>query len=421
MLEVQGQFHDGGRKLDSQSQALENRRRSDRLSIVLPIDVSGIGITGKPFCEKAATTVVSRYGCSLALPRPLQLDQQVCLRRVGSDAQASGRVVAAMGEQGNAFLYGVGMNESCESLWDEIRFSSSFSFYEQLLDTLHDGVYFVDRDRKIAYWNEGARKLSGYSAREAVGKHCFNNFLGHVDETGRPLCASGCPLSAVLLDGKAREAEIFLRHSNGHRVPISVRVLPMRNKDGSIVGAVEVFSDSTMKQQTEKRIGELEGLAFRDSLTNLQNRRYLELKVEQALEEHKGFGRDYGLLLLDLDRFKHVNDTYGHESGDAILNVVAETLVQSLRTVDLVGRWGGEEFLVLLPDVSASFLGDLAERCRALIARSSIKCGASDVSVTASIGVTLLSHDDSASSAIRRADELMYESKRSGGDRTTAG
>lgn len=311
------------------------------------------------------------------------------------------------------------MNESCETLWDEIHFSSSF--YEQLLDTMHDGVYFVDRDRKITHWNAGARKLSGYSASEAVGKHCFNNFLGHVDEAGRPLCTSGCPLSAVLLDGNAREAEIFLRHSNGHRVPVSVRVLPMRNRDGAIVGAVEVFSDSTVKKQTEKRIGELEGLAFRDSLTNLQNRRYLELKVEQALQEHREFDREYGLLLLDLDRFKHVNDTYGHDIGDAMLNVVAETLVQSLRAVDLVGRWGGEEFVVLLPDVSALVLGDLAERCRALIARSSIKCGESDVSVTASIGVTLLSHDDSPSSATRRADELMYESKRSGGDRTTAG
>jgi diguanylate cyclase (GGDEF)-like protein/PAS domain S-box-containing protein len=311
------------------------------------------------------------------------------------------------------------MNVSCESLWDGVRFSASF--YEQLLDAMHDGVYFVDQDRRITYWNAGAERLSGYSSAETVGKHCFNNVLGHVDENGTPLCTSGCLLTKVLSDGRARETEIYLRHSLGHRVPISVRVQPLRNHQGVIVGAVEVFSDSTERKRTEKRVSELENLAFRDSLTNLQNRRYLELKVAQALQEHQEFGREYGLLLLDLDRFKKINDMHGHESGDAMLNVVAETLVQSLRTVDMVGRWGGEEFLVLMPDVNAIVLGDLAERCRVLIANSSVKCGASRVSVTASIGVTLLSHDDSAETAIRRADQLMYESKRSGGDQTTAG
>jgi diguanylate cyclase (GGDEF)-like protein/PAS domain S-box-containing protein len=286
---------------------------------------------------------------------------------------------------------------------------------------MYDGVYFVNRSRKITYWNEGAERLAGFDASEAVGKHCFENFLGHVDETGKPLCTSGCPLSSAMADGEPRQAEFYLRHKNGHRVPISVRVLPVRNSAGAIVGAVEVFSDSTAKKRAEKRVSELETMAFRDSLTGLPNRRYLELKVEQALQDHQQLGREYGLLLVDLDRFKQVNDNYGHDVGDAVLKGAAETLVQSLRTIDIVGRWGGEEFLILMPDVSAVALGDLAERCRVLLAQSSIGQGASRVSVTASIGATLLSHEDSAATAIRRADELMYQSKRSGGDRTTAG
>ena len=132
-------------------------------------------------------------------------------------------------------------------------------------------------------------------------------------------------------------------------------------------------------------------------------------------------GRLYGLLMVDVDRFKQVNDTHGHEVGDALLKAVAETIVQGLRTIDIVGRWGGEEFLVLAPDVNAVALGDLAERCRVLIARSSVTMESSRVAVTASIGATVLNHSDCAESAIRRADLLMYESKRSGGDRTTAG
>lgn len=394
-------------------------RRSSRVSIAFPVEASGIDPEGKGFCETTKTDTVSRYGCCLSLPRLLQPKQQIRLRRVGTDEQAVGRVVAQMGSHANGYLYGVSMRTSCETLWG-IRFSS-FLLYKKILDSLHDGVYFVNRDRQITYWNEGAEKLAGYSPTEAVGKTCFSDFLGHVDETGKSLCTSGCPLSSVMADGQPRQVELYLRHKNGHRVPISVRVLPMRDSAGEIVGAAEVFSDSTAKQRAEKRVNELENLAFRDALTNLANRRYLELKVEQALQDHQQFGREYGLLLLDLDHFKQVNDNHGHDLGDAVLKVVAQTLVQTLRPVDLVGRWGGEEFLVLMADVQALALGDLAERCRVLIAQSSAGNGASRVAVTASIGATMLNHADTAQAAFRRADELMYLSKRSGGNRTTTG
>jgi diguanylate cyclase (GGDEF)-like protein/PAS domain S-box-containing protein len=279
----------------------------------------------------------------------------------------------------------------------------------------------VNRERTITYWNEGAERLAGYAAGEAIGKGCCDNILEHIDENGKSLCSDGCPLSGVMQDGQPRMAEFCLRHKLGHRLPVAGRVFPMRNSDGAIVGAVEVFSDSTVKMKFEKRVSELEQLAFRDALTGLPNRRHIELKVEQALQDHQRLGRLYGLLMFDVDRFKQVNDMHGHEVGDALLKAVGESVGVGLRPADILGRWGGEEFLVLVPDVDALALGDLAERCRVLIAQSSIATDASRVSVTASIGATVLSHADNAASAIGRADELMYESKRSGGDRTTAG
>ena len=92
-----------------------------------------------------------------------------------------------------------------------------------------------------------------------------------------------------------------------------------------------------------------------------------------------------------------------------------------MRIVDIVGRWGGDEFLVLAPDLDAVRLGDLAERCRVLVAESSVIEGSERISVTTSIGATVLTHSDTPESAVARADELMYQSKRSGGDRTTVG
>jgi diguanylate cyclase (GGDEF)-like protein/PAS domain S-box-containing protein len=404
--------------MESLSPATSARRRSDRVSIAFPLEVAGTDVHGQRFSERTSTTTVSRYGCCLSLQHLLEANQKVHMRRIGTNETAIARIVGAMGAPPDGHLYGVETPQSCEALWG-IRFSSSF--YEKLLDNMHDGVYFVNRDRKITYWNAAAENLSGFTAAEAVGKRCFDNLLGHVDETGKPLCTDGCPLRSVMFDGKPRQAQIYLHHKEGHRVPVSVRALPLRNSAGIIIGAVEVFADASPTRKVEKRVNELEQIAFRDPLTGLHNRRFLELKTQQALQEHHSFARLYGLLFFDIDRFKQVNDIYGHEIGDALLRAVAETLAHGLRPADIIGRWGGEEFLVLMPDLDAVELGDLSERCRALIAQSFVTTGASRVSVTASIGATMLSHADSAEIAVRRADQLMYESKRSGGDRTTAG
>lgn len=296
------------------------------------------------------------------------------------------------------------------------------SFHERVLDSLYDGVYFVDGERKITYWNQGAERLTGYSASEAVGKHCFDNFLVHVTEKGCPLCFNGCPLARTITDGVNRETEVYLRHKNGHRVPVCVRVAPIRDSAGQILGAVEVFNDVTHKKQVERRVGELETLAFRDVLTGLPNRRYVELRVQQAIQEFEQFGRSVGLLMIDVDHFKQVNDTHGHDMGDVVLQAVCNTLTHSLRPTDVVGRWGGEEFLVILPDVSTTTLRDLSDRCRKLIAESGVPWMLPDrIQVTVSIGATLVIHGDSDQSAVKRADGLMYKSKTSGRNRITIG
>ncbi len=295
------------------------------------------------------------------------------------------------------------------------------SFHAKLLESIFDGVYCVDVERKITYWNRGAESLTGYSADEAVRRHCYDNFLGHVDEKGCALCTNGCPLSTTLLDGQRREADVFLRHKLGHRVPVGVRVAPITNRSGQIEGAVEVFNDVSARKQVERRVHELENIAFRDTMTGLPNRRYIELKVKQSLEELQQFGRPFGLLMFDVDHFKQVNDRHGHDNGDAVLKVISDTMTKSLRANDIVGRWGGEEFLAILLDVDAGLLRGLAERCRSLVAESGALSGESRIYVTVSVGATLVTREDSIYEAIKRADQLMYVSKSSGRNRITVG
>jgi diguanylate cyclase (GGDEF)-like protein/PAS domain S-box-containing protein len=296
-------------------------------------------------------------------------------------------------------------------------------FYKDLVENLYDGVYFVDPNRRITFWNRGAERLSGYSSAEVVGKSCFDNLLSHVDGTGCPLCIMGCPLKWTMEDGEPREAEIYLRHKLGHRVPVSVRVAPIKDSRGLTVGAVEIFTDISEKKRIERRAGELEGLAYLDPLTGLANRRFTELKVRQALEDLKQFDRGVGLIMIDLDEFKQVNDRFGHQAGDFLLQAISRTLQSCMRPTDLVGRWGGEEFVVLATNMMASLveLQKIAERCRILIARNSVLFDNQRLSTTASIGATLLRADDTGESALVRADKLMYSGKTSGRNRISLG
>jgi diguanylate cyclase (GGDEF)-like protein/PAS domain S-box-containing protein len=294
------------------------------------------------------------------------------------------------------------------------------AFYRELLDHIGDGVYFVDRERRIQYWNEGAQRLTGYKAEELLGKSCQDDILCHVDQSGKRQCDDGCPLAASICDGEPHEAHVFLRHKQGRRVPVSTRVLPMRGADGSIVGAIEIFSDNSAQFDAQRKAEAMNRLAFLDHLTQLPNRRFLEMSLETALSEFKVHKDPLGVMVIDIDEFKKINDSLGHSGGDQALREAARTLTGSLRPTDTVGRWGGDEFLAIARNVDRETLSKLAERCVALIGQTSILGNEGRrVSLSSSVGAVLSRPGESALDFIRRADELMYQSKNGGRGRAT--
>jgi diguanylate cyclase (GGDEF)-like protein/PAS domain S-box-containing protein len=288
------------------------------------------------------------------------------------------------------------------------------SFYKELLDSLHDGVYFVDADRRITYWNQGAERITGYSTQSMVGLFCHANRLDHITDEGRHLCFDGCPLMETIRDGKPREAEVYLRHAEGHRVPVLVRTAPIHDRQGQITGAVEIFSNNQVVLRYRRQVDHLEQAVLRDPLTQLGNRAFLETKIATALHEYRQFNVPFGLLFMDVDHFKSINDTYGHSQGDLALQTVARTLLENLRSTDACGRWGGEEFLVLLNQVDEHSLAKVAEKFRAMIAHSLILYQGARIPLTVSIGATLFQPQDTNETIIQRADQLMYISKQKG-------
>ena len=292
--------------------------------------------------------------------------------------------------------------------------------YKSILEALQDGVYVVDRNRLITYWNPGAAALTGYAPEEVVGHFCFDNILQHVDAGGNILCRSGCPLAATIADGQPREMEVYLRHHEGQRVAVKVRAMPLRDAAGRVVGAVEVFSENEAALAARRRQAELEREALVDQVTLVANRRFAEATLASNLAEVKRLGRPLGVLLADVDHFKDVNDTHGHATGDRALRAIAATMAGAVRAYDVVARWGGEEFLVLCPGIEAPDLMRLAERLRALVERSDLRLGdGGSLALSVSIGAAAARAGDCADTLLGRADAALYRSKAEGRNRVT--
>ncbi len=287
-----------------------------------------------------------------------------------------------------------------------------------IVDSINHGLYFVEPDRTIRSWNRGAEKISGYEAKDIVGHRCFDNILAHVDGRGVSLCHSSCPLAASMKDGEAREMTIWLRHKEGFRKPVRVRTAAVRDKDGNIIGGVESFTDASELEMSAEEAERARREALTDGLTGLPNRRMFDAALAGRLENMARYGWGFGLLIADIDHFKVVNDKYGHPAGDAALVMVARTLLGAVRAGDMVARWGGEEFAVLVEASDASGLHETAERIRTLIAESEVRHEDRRLSLRVSVGGSLARQGDSAESLFTRADQAMYAAKHEGRNRT---
>ncbi len=295
------------------------------------------------------------------------------------------------------------------------------AIYKNILDNLSDGIYVVDGQRTITYWNKGAERITGYACGEVLGSSCVHGILRHVDDDGKQLCMSGCPLQTALDGVHPVEAEVYLRHKNGHLVPVHLWVAPLRGSGSAIAGAIQTFRDNSQGLAMLQRLTELEETALLDPLTQLANRRYMEQHLQECFELRTRYGWRFGVLYLDIDHFKRVNDTYGHAAGDQVLKSLARTLAGNLRSFDMVGRWGGEEFLIVCPNVNSYHVRDTAERQRMLVEKSTATFGPNTLQVTVSVGATLPRAAETMEDLIRRADGLMYDSKRAGRNRVSFG
>jgi two-component system cell cycle response regulator len=171
-----------------------------------------------------------------------------------------------------------------------------------------------------------------------------------------------------------------------------------------------------LRRELDVQAARLEAIAYTDELTRVHNRRFVGGQLSAQVASATRHGRSLAVVLVDLDRFKPVNDEYGHDAGDRVLAAVAERMGSRLRREDVLGRWGGEEFLVLLPDTDAGGAVQAAEDLREAVGGAPIRWHATPLSITVSAGVAVRVPGETPEQLVRRADEALYAAKRGGRD-----
>ncbi|MBT0963140.1 PAS domain S-box protein [Denitromonas iodatirespirans] len=292
----------------------------------------------------------------------------------------------------------------------EIRRLSQWN--ELLLNSAGEGIYGVDINGRCTFINPAALAMLGFEREEVLGQNPHTLFHVH-DRDASPDAEASCPIAVALRDGVRREAEDAFLRKSGERFPVSMTATPLR-EDDRIVGAEVVFQDIGERKAMEQ---ELVRLATTDALTGVANRRRFLEQLEMELARAKRFGQPATLLMLDIDHFKRVNDTYGHATGDAVLQHFARLTQQRLRRIDLFGRLGGEEFAILLTGTDGAGARHFSEQFRRAVAQTPA-AAKGEISISVSIGVAEFDpQEPTPDTLLARGDVALYRAKAGGRNR----
>ncbi|MEF2145927.1 MAG: PAS domain S-box protein [Desulfovibrionaceae bacterium] len=279
-----------------------------------------------------------------------------------------------------------------------------------------DAMLMIDSKGLISFWNKAAEKMFGHTEQEALGKEVHDLIA---EEQDRSEAKASMPAFSRSGIGAAvgHTRDLIALRKDGSRFPCEITVASFQLEDKWY--AVGAIRDITRRREYERRLREL---ATTDELTGLYNRRAFLETAQRELERSLRYSRPLSLVMLDVDHFKKVNDTYGHGVGDKVLKALARAGLSALRTNDVLGRLGGEEFAVLLPETGPQQAIEAAERIRAAIGSIVIadeRAPEGEIHITASAGVATLGGAlKDVESTLKAADEALYRAKDLGRDRT---
>lgn len=363
-----------------------------------------------------------------------QHDEIIRILRDGAGKQFDGNIIQALErwlKEGRLSEYAENSADDileavCRQQFDEqdILLASTINqifSHLHLLHQLYDGFSLIDSDMRYVVWSNGLEDILGYGASEMLGQLWNTRNPPYFDVDGKQQLEQACPVNRVLETGAQHTADVQIRKKDGAFARLELQCVPLLDGDGRLHGVAEIFRGTHGSGRQTREVQQLLAAATCDPLTSVLNRGQLEAQLTLTLEEmHRDPDEQtFSVLFIDIDHFKKVNDSFGHSVGDTVLKEVAYLLQHELYSGEIVGRYGGEEFVAVCPATDLQSGVNKAERLRLAISRLEIpelKGG----SVTASFGVAAYETDDTQETVKHRADVALYRSKQQGRNRTTS-
>ncbi len=347
------------------------------------------------------------------------------------------RALAAIQEKKNVPVFRAELEQPCKqggTVWTEVSFSGMVNGEGEFVSFLgvtrdiserkrieldlhiaaiafqsQDGMIVTDAHSTILRVNSAFTQITGYEAEDVIG------MTPRILQSGRHDAAFYSAIWATIRTSGVWHGEIWNKRKNGDVYPEQITITAVKDSTEQITHYVAVLRDITVRKQLEKEVTQL---AFFDTLTQLPNRRLFNDRLSQSLTRAKRAQTSLALMFIDLDKFKPINDTYGHETGDWVLQTVARRIEGALRASDTAARVGGDEFLALLPDLKSSDDAlTVAEKIRLALEQPFVTQAGVTLLASASIGIAIFpDHAQSEEALLRLGDRAMYEAKNAGGN-----
>jgi diguanylate cyclase (GGDEF)-like protein/PAS domain S-box-containing protein len=289
-------------------------------------------------------------------------------------------------------------------------------FHDKLLENMCDAVVYVNASLRIASWNRSAERLTGIAASSVIDRTWSPSLFDMHDKHGVPVTDAQCPAAYVIRGGVQALRRATIAGRDGMRVSVDLQAIPVTASDGTTHGAALVLHDVSSQATLEQRCQDLHERATKDGLTQVANRAEFDRVHTLFVDAHLERNLPCSMFICDIDRFKSINDKYGHPVGDTVIRTFGQLLKGFCRPGDLVARYGGEEFVVLCADCNNAIAAKRADQVREAFGRLEIE-ELDGNRVTASFGVTEIQAGDTPETMLARADRALLQAKDTGRNR----
>jgi len=299
----------------------------------------------------------------------------------------------------------------------EIVSRRSERFLNTIFQSINDPFNIIDTDFRIIKANESYAQMRGKTIDQLIYQRCYEVLLN------RNAVCEDCSVKATFETGEQQTKEKLSNYTGDSEIWIEIHTYPIFDEMGRVVSVIEYTRDITQRKKAEMErdilVNKLVHLSRTDELTGLLNRRALIERLGDEVRRSRRYRADLALIICDIDYFKEINDTYGHDAGDQVLRIISALIKDLLRQTDVIGRYGGDEFLLILPETSLEGAREIAERIQHTVDAFEVHIGFDKpVKTTVSLGVAQFNIDkEDTNDLIKRADNALYVAKGKGRNR----